>query len=209
MSSLRIETMRLCWLEAFIAVADAENISAAARDLAMDQSTVSRFLQALEKWLGKKLIEPDKIVDPANPGRTVVLTDNGREFYDVARKAIDNLQGFRSDEGKKDGLLTAARGMIDSMKADHNRNLIIYKLFKDKITIFDETMIGIDYGSSLVALKSFHSIVRFSFSQYEFSRIREMRVKRIRQSTKGISGAQIDMSRLTKPKAEEARCNLP
>lgn len=41
MSSLRQQTLRLCWLEAFIAVANAENISEAARELSLDQSTVS------------------------------------------------------------------------------------------------------------------------------------------------------------------------
>lgn len=56
LSSLRIESLRLVWLEAFLKVTDSENISAVARELGVDQSTVSRYIIALEKWAGRPLL---------------------------------------------------------------------------------------------------------------------------------------------------------
>ncbi|WP_409233787.1 LysR family transcriptional regulator [Novosphingobium sp. MMS21-SN21R] len=72
-SSLRIETLRLCWLEVFIDVAESENISATARNLGLDQSTVSRYLKAVQDWLGLTLVTPAKCMIPTILGRPWAL----------------------------------------------------------------------------------------------------------------------------------------
>ncbi|MBT0768371.1 LysR family transcriptional regulator [Kineosporia sp. J2-2] len=64
-----------------VAVADTGGVSAAADELGVPQSTVSRGIARLEKELGHTLLDRD--------GRGVRLTPTGQDFATTARRALD------------------------------------------------------------------------------------------------------------------------
>jgi DNA-binding transcriptional LysR family regulator len=78
MESLR--TVLSC-LPLLTAVAETGGVSAAADELAVPQSTVSRGIARLERELGQNLLERD--------GRGVRLTPAGQDFAGTARRALD------------------------------------------------------------------------------------------------------------------------
>lgn len=179
MSSLRVGTLRLCWLEAFVAVASAENISEAARSLSIDQSTVSRHLQALEKWLDKKLIEPGKIVDPDDPRVSIGITEAGRDFHDVAERVISDLTGFRDESAKRRDIMDEISSMIANMQADRNRRnvLPVAILNGDKIDFFQKTLDSLPEEMPVELLEVYRSNLRQFFNRYEGCRNKERRRK--------------------------------
>ena len=118
MSALRIASLRLVWLEVFLDVADTENISATARNLGIDQSTVSRHLQALQRWLGKDLIVISKIIDPSDAGRNVALTEEGHKFDKIARDTVEALTSFRTTKACGDELLAGMRNSMRMLALD-------------------------------------------------------------------------------------------
>ncbi len=117
MSSLRQDTLRLCWLEAFKAVVEKENISEAARELSIDQSTVTRYMQELQRWTGKGLIEPGKIHDPDDPRISIGITEAGHQFYKVAEEIFLALDGFRTEEAIRTEAMTDMKVMLGKMQA--------------------------------------------------------------------------------------------
>ena len=177
MSSLRIDTLRLCWLETFIAVSDKENISEAARYLDIDQSTVSRHMQALEKWLGKKLIEPGKIVDPQDPRVSIGITEDGRAFYAVAEKIIADLGGFRHENAVRSELVESMDQMVTSMEKDRRRKIIlpVTNLVRDNVDRFRQFIAAVPEDMPIEVLKSFEQHMRSFFNRYECDRNRERR----------------------------------
>lgn len=76
--------MELEKLRIFLAVAETENISAAARKLFVSHSTVSRAVAALEKELECELLARGR-------NSTQSLTDKGRILADEAQKIINTL----------------------------------------------------------------------------------------------------------------------
>ena len=78
--------VRVAWLEAFVATADAENQAAAASDLKRDQGTVSRQLGDLEIALGSKLFLK---------GSTKLLPA-GVKFKPVAERVLKELYDART-----------------------------------------------------------------------------------------------------------------
>ncbi len=113
MSSLRVASLRLIWLEVFLDVAESENMSATAENLCVDQSTVSRHLQALQRWLGKELLVATKITDPDDPGRNVKVTEEGWAFHEIAKSTVNNLSEFRTERAEGEELVGK---MTSSMK---------------------------------------------------------------------------------------------
>ena len=75
--------MNLRRIEAFLAVADAGNISRAAAQLEVAQSVVSRHVAALEQQLGYRLFE--------RTGRGVVLTDAAQQLAPRLRAALADM----------------------------------------------------------------------------------------------------------------------
>lgn len=67
-------------LAAFVAVADARGFTAAARALKTRKATLSQRVQTLERRLGVALM--------VRTTRTVRLTDEGRAYLDLARRAL-------------------------------------------------------------------------------------------------------------------------
>lgn len=188
MSSLRVETLRLCWLEAFIKVAEEENISSAARELGIDQSTVSRYLQSLEKWSGKKFVVLGGAFDPQDARVSIGITEEGRKFRDVAERIVDELNAFRSEQARRDELTDAMATMILKMQSD----LAVAQSISTNLTTFQGILDVCRDGAPIEAVKILHDQLRLFFSEYEIRASREARLKR--KHGKTISGRDIDMS---------------
>lgn len=192
MSSLRVESLRLCWLEAFIAVANEENISEAANVLGVSQPTVSRYMQHLQKWLGKTLIEPGKISDPDDPRLSVALTDEGREFVDIAERAVRSIQEFRGEAGERRSAIKSYSGIVDKLQADLTRRDVLHatESIQDNINYFKRLIEFMNNDLPMDALVSFDRSIRKFYSTYESTRDKERRfrkaVKRSRRSGRDI-----------------------
>lgn len=79
--------MRLVWLDAFVAVAERESFTDAAKTIGKHQGSVSRYIDQLQRWLGKTLIE-------SYP--PVKLTPEGKAFLPIARQVIALLSDARN-----------------------------------------------------------------------------------------------------------------
>ena len=86
-----IETVKLAWLRAFLMLADCGRQTETAQHLGCTQPMVSTNLRSLEKWLGKKLFAR---------GSGSTLTDEGEEFYPIARDVVDLLLEIRSSDAE-------------------------------------------------------------------------------------------------------------
>lgn len=195
MSSLRVETLRLCWLETFVAVEEAENISEAARELGVDQSTVSRYMQSLEKWLGKKLLEPGGASDPADARVYTGITEEGHKFREIADRVLSELQGFRAEQTRSDEIKAGISEIVEKMKDDQSKH--------DRLPVVQELKGNVEYWQQLFSvisdenipapvIEAFYRPMRSVFSQYETRLNKEKRIYRRRG--KGVSGRDIDMS---------------
>ena len=95
-------------LEVFLAVARTLNVSRAAEQLNMAQSTVSKRLKDLEQELGVKLLERSQ------GAKSLRLTTAGEEFSDIALRwnaLWSQAQGLKSDNRK----LSLSIGTLDSL----------------------------------------------------------------------------------------------
>lgn len=88
-SDYRVDTLRLAWLQAFIAVVETNSFSMAAKRLKWSQSTVSRYVKDLSVWLDKPLFASPSVSS---------LTPQGAEFLETARQIVAMLQDARSDK---------------------------------------------------------------------------------------------------------------
>ncbi len=88
MSDYRVDTLRLAWLQAFIAVVETNSFSKAARRLKWSQPTVSRYVKELSVWLDKPLFASST---PSS------ITSDGLEFVETARTVVAMLQQARSE----------------------------------------------------------------------------------------------------------------
>jgi len=72
-------------LRAFEAAANRESFSAGADELHVTQAAVSHQIRALEDWFGFPLFRRD--------GRSVTLTEDGRQLFRATRTALDTIAG--------------------------------------------------------------------------------------------------------------------
>ena len=78
----------------FVAVAQAGTLTAAAKELQLPTSTVSRALTRLEQHLGVLLVQRSP--------RGLVLTDSGKEYLQSCRRALQTLRhGSQLVEGRR------------------------------------------------------------------------------------------------------------
>jgi len=198
MSSIRIDSLRLVWLETFLQVAESENISEAARELSCDQSTVTRHLQALQKWAGKKLYETSKMHDPDDPGVNVKITEDGTKLFCIAKCLTGKLTDFRAEEAKAAEILGRMNGMIAKMRTDleskkPSRTVLSVK---DKVEFQTKTIAEMTEKTPLQAIEAVYPYLRRFFATYEDQLNRERR----KPSRKGKRSAKgIDMSQIGKP----------
>jgi DNA-binding transcriptional LysR family regulator len=71
---------RLAAMETFVQVVDAGSLSAAARQLKVGQSSVSKSVAQLEEWLGVRLL--------LRSTRSLTITEAGQRFYERAKRTI-------------------------------------------------------------------------------------------------------------------------
>lgn len=194
MSSLRLDSLRLCWLETFVTIVQEANISEAARELGINQSTATRNMQALERWLGKKLIEIGKIDNPENPEATVGLTTDGSEFYHVALNIIDQLNGARSEVAIRNWMIEDCTKMVSTMnkKLKSLRNPEKFDRFVDTVEMFNSNLDTIRSVTSLEGLKSMHTIFRIYFKRYERDMRKETKPLKKPQRLTGVSDDWFD-----------------
>ncbi len=88
---------RLTLLETFVRIADAGNISAAARDLGISQPSASRQLAELESRLKTQLIR--------RTTHSLVLTDAGNDLLADARQLIDGWEALSDKHLASDDLI--------------------------------------------------------------------------------------------------------
>ena len=182
MSSLRVESVRLCWLEAFLAVAKEENMSAAARDLCISQPTVSRYVTYLEQWTGRKLVLVGHVRDPENARVKVGLTEDGRKLFDIAEQTVNLLGDFRSEDAKSEEALASMRTMIkkmqDDLTSDTPTNVALS--LRDNIETFNGLCDPLDATTTPETLKTFDAAIRKIFSECERLHAKELRARRER-----------------------------
>lgn len=90
MSNYRIGGLRIAWIEAFIEVAANGSFSEAGRAMGCSQSTVSRYVDSLERWLEKVLTNRDTPVE---------LTGHGHEFLATSIEVMNLLNASRANIG--------------------------------------------------------------------------------------------------------------
>jgi LysR family transcriptional regulator, cyn operon transcriptional activator len=79
--------MQLRHIRYLLAVAEYANFTRAAEALHVSQPTLSQQIMQLEDWLGVQLLD--------RSGRTVKVTDAGREYIEHARRALRELEAGR------------------------------------------------------------------------------------------------------------------
>jgi DNA-binding transcriptional LysR family regulator len=95
----RIDVNRSGELEAFVAVVDRGGFSAAARDLGVTPSAISKLVSRLEARLGSRLVQRST--------RAIQLTDEGRAYYDRGVRVLADL-----DEAERTATTGAPRGRV-------------------------------------------------------------------------------------------------
>ena len=80
------ESLRLIWIETFLAVHDHGSFSKAAKHLNLSQPTVSRHVQAIHLWLRSP---------PFSSAVPVTLSAEGEAFVPIARQVCELLQRSR------------------------------------------------------------------------------------------------------------------
>lgn len=83
-------------LKAFVSVVDNKSFTQAAKSLYMTQPAVSAQLKSLEERLGVMLLE--------RYDKNVALTEEGKIFYDEAKKILSIFQGFIDTMGEIKGI---------------------------------------------------------------------------------------------------------
>lgn len=84
-------------MRVFITVAETGSLTAAARLLARPLTTVSRQLAALESHVGASLV--------ARSTRRLALTDAGRDYLEICRRVLDELDGAERRLSRRDETL--------------------------------------------------------------------------------------------------------
>lgn len=179
MSSLRIETLRLCWLEALVTVADTENISEAARRLGISQPTVSRYLQALTKWCGHELLMVGAISDPDDPRLSVGLTEQGRKLAELARTVLADLTAERTPEAIRLEITTELETMLTKMwSVIHSGDYpIILNNYSNRVGAISSVFKAVRHEASLDILQNLHIAAKGLFNNFEvdFNKQRKLR----------------------------------
>lgn len=88
MSKARIGGLRLVWVEAFLLAAEHESYTEAAKAMGCDQSTVSRYVDNLERWMRRVL---------TTHTLPFALTEHGRQFVVTAKEVSRLLAASRGD----------------------------------------------------------------------------------------------------------------
>src|SRR5260370_23014358 len=83
-------------MKLFARVVETGGFSVVARELGSTQPTVSRTIAALEAHLGVRLLN--------RSSRAVTLTDDGRQFYGLATRALEAVAEAETGVGRRRGM---------------------------------------------------------------------------------------------------------
>lgn len=148
---------------------------------------MSRYLAALEKWLGKKLILPGDVIDPDDARVSVGLTDEGRDFFGIAETTVRDLQGFRSEAVRRDEIMDGMGALIKRMQLDREINLQVAELVRDNVDTFHKLHDALCDKVAISDLQVIYESMRSFFAEYEEHRSKELRLKRRQKSTLATS----------------------
>jgi molybdenum-dependent DNA-binding transcriptional regulator ModE len=179
-SSLRIESLRLVWLETFLHVTETENLSAASREMGVDQSTVTRHMQALERWAGKPLLELYRGEDDGDePGSMSRMTPAGVDLLEIAQEFVPRLKDFRTEKACRAELLDSLASIIAKILADlesKNPSQAAEK-WRDLVTgTADSIEVALEWPMEI--LEKIANDFRILFKRYEWELKRERRFNR-------------------------------
>src|SRR5579859_5520792 len=90
--------MKLDWIAAFVAVAEAGSISGAARQLRLSKSVVSERLAELERAVGTSLVH--------RTTRKLSLTEDGAAFLERAAQILRDVDAAAADLAERRGTLS-------------------------------------------------------------------------------------------------------
>lgn len=180
MSSLRIETLRLSWLEALVTVADTENISEAARRLGISQPTVSRYLQALTRWCGHELVAVGAISDPDDPRLSVGLTEQGRKLAKLAQTVLADLTAERTPEAIRLEIITELDTMLKKMwSVIHSGEYpIMLDRYSNRVVSISSAFNAVKHDASLDILQNLHIAAKGLFNSFEVDLNKQRKVKK-------------------------------
>lgn len=180
MSSLRIETLRLSWLEALVTVADTENISEAARRLGISQPTVSRYLQALTKWCGHELLAIGAISDPDDPRLSVGLTEQGRKLAQLAQTILTDLTAERTPEAIRLEIITELEAMLTRIWAviHSGEYPIILDKYSNPVGSISSAFYSVKHDASLDILQNLHIAAKGLFNSFEVDFNKQRKLKK-------------------------------
>lgn len=188
MSSLRLDSLRLVWLQTFLQVTDSENLSAAARAMGVNQSTASRHIQALERWAGKKLIDLHTEPDGEEPGRMSRMTPDGADLFGIVQELLPRLDSFRTEEAKRKELLDDMKEMVAKMVADLERKSPSQaaEIAREQIEMQAGYLAFLEAGAPLTLIEDMHRLGRRFYADYEAAYQREVRRSTKRQRAKPL-----------------------
>ncbi len=86
------EVLNIVQIEHFVKVAEIGNITQAAQQLFITQPALSRQMMNLEKNIGVELMQRSRC--------GVVLTENGRRFYEYSKELLMSMESFYSNVSK-------------------------------------------------------------------------------------------------------------
>lgn len=185
MSSLRLDSLRLVWIEVLLAVAEYENISKAARVLGMSQPTASRHIQALERWLGDQVIVRGAVVDIEDAGANAGITEIGLQVCEWADKHLPELLSLRTEAAKHQELIEDMTFMVGKVRADlaKKKPSIAALTLAPNLGVQEQTIELLKEASKLELKKrpelddvrQFHRALRHTFTIYETQKEREAR----------------------------------
>lgn len=190
LSSLRLDSLRLVWIEVLQAVAEAENISEAARGLGISQSTASRHIQALEKWLGQEVVVRGGVDDPQDAGVNAGITDVGREVCAWADEHMPILFALRTAEAQRRELLEAMTLMVGKVRADlaDPEPCRAAQDLAPQLDTLEHAIEALKEVPDLEIIEPFHRALRHTFTVYEAKKGREgwkpKKQRRKRKSTR-------------------------
>lgn len=190
MSSLRLDSLRLVWIEVLTAVAEHENISKAARVLGISQPTASRHIQALERWLGDQVIVRGGVVDNEDAGANAGITDIGLQVCEWAEKCLPGLLSLRTEAAKRGELIEDMTFMVGKVRADlasHEPSAAALAL-APKLDIQEQMIELLKEGPDLDDVQQIHRALRHTFTIYEAQRNREPTKPNKRGSKRKLAG---------------------
>jgi len=79
--------MQIIWLRAFLALVHTNSFSAAADELFVSQSTISKYIQSIEREMHTRLF--------TRTSRSILLTEAGEDFHDYAEHIVASYDSMR------------------------------------------------------------------------------------------------------------------